>query len=109
MKTIFKAIAIFALTSSSAFAVDKFEVCGKLNESATLMMTNRQNGHSLKKLMGDLNSIKVDASEEAAMNVYREMLVNAFQVPAYRTSELKEKAITDFADKYYSNCLMAFN
>jgi hypothetical protein len=108
---IIKAIAITTVLFSSAASAEldqakKFELCDITSEVATVVMRNRQEGIPMATMMKITNE---QGSSEATKKLNIEIIVDAYKAARFDSAEYKEKAITEFANKYYSACLVATN
>ncbi|KQD03324.1 hypothetical protein APD01_00160 [Acinetobacter soli] len=75
-------------------------------EIAESVMTQRQNGASIAKLL-DVNDFAFKNSADKTMkNVINHIIMDAFQEPYYNLPSLKRSQLTDFSAKYYIACMM---
>jgi ABC-type microcin C transport system permease subunit YejB len=81
---------------------EKLEICSNVNQASQAMMDARQKGVQMKVMMTELNKLGMDANQ---LQMYQAMLIDAFSTPAYQSKEYRSKAVNDFANKYYSECL----
>ena len=74
------------------------DTCQAIERIATAVMEARQNGVPMSQLMGvaDDNSVMQD------------MVIEAYNHPAYRTRDVKNRTIRNFADRQYRLCFEVF-
>lgn len=93
------------LVSTASFAArpsqETLEFCGVISKLANSVMTSRQNGVAMSKLM------QAKVSDEAMNDLGALMIEQAYDSPAYGSPEYKQKAATDFENSWFSNCLKA--
>ncbi len=93
MKTL---IIVLALAiSTTAIAKDKPTTCERVESLARVTMKLRQNGVSLKRVLGQDNETEYT----------RNMLLAAYSKPRYNTKAVQDRVIGDFANKYFLACL----
>lgn len=87
-------------------------LCSAIASTAETIMTARQNGVTLERILAAMN--KVSASEAAAddpavsttvADYARAMVLQAFEVPHFQTEEVKQRAILDFRNDAHLSCL----
>jgi len=78
----------------------KKQVCYQRADAAATFMTARQVGRPLRELL--------EVLEKSDMEDLNSVAIEAFQQPRYSSSEYREDAITDFANKKLVECLKYF-
>lgn len=73
------------------------ETCTSVAEMAGIIMSRRQEGASMSKVM--------DAATNSGSSVAEEMVIEAYDSPAYSTDDYRESAVTEFTNTWYSKCL----
>lgn len=98
-------ILAMSLVSTVSFAAkpsqETLEFCGGTSSMAKSVMTSRQSGVAMSKLM------EATSSDEAVNDLGALMIEQAYDSPAYGSPEYKNKAATDFENRWFSNCLKA--
>jgi hypothetical protein len=92
------------LSATIVYAEDKpatyEEICAVAEEVSRAAMDARQAGVPLK------NILKIfPAERDSAENMFYYITLLAYNRPRYETESVKEKAINDFADYVYIECL----
>lgn len=93
-------IITLALTTS-AFAATEVPMkatCDQLAELARLAMEARQVGAPMRTMMAG-----------AEGTIMADMIIEAYGHPAYRTSEVQDRAIQEFEDQWYLKCIKSYN
>ena len=97
-----KIVLIVALTLTSPFVLateDKISKhCPGVAAIAKSVMEARQENVPMARMM-----------EVSDTELLREMVVAAYDRPAYRTENVKARAIRDFENEWYLNCVKAFS
>jgi hypothetical protein len=105
MKTMFAAIALtVALPLQPALADD--DPCQTLYTFAETVMSARQSGVSMPKLMESIRETTSEGSDTAlaARNIMTMMLKEAYDRPRWGTDGRKQEAIQDFANETAAAC-----
>ncbi len=100
MKKIVLTLTLAAL-STSAFAAEPAPMkatCPQIAELARLAMEARQIGAPLRTMMAG-----------AEGTIMADILIEAYGHPAYRTSEVQDRAIQEFEDRWYLKCIKSYN
>lgn len=101
------ALAITSIMPTAALAQDKYEqadkICGPLGELAATVMTARQNGVPMSKMMIIARDV-----EESIRPVVRGFVTDAFKEPQYASSEYRNSAIRDFSNDATATCYEVF-
>lgn len=92
-----KLILLTALLSAPSMAED---FCLQMHNVGKTIMGSRQNGVPLPQLMGLINE-----SEESLRDPLKEITVEAYSQPRYNSKEMQKKAISEFANDLYVQCL----
>lgn len=92
MKKLILALAL-SLSTAAVHAID----CDAISESSKLIMTMRQNGTDVRKL---IKSVKGDA-------VMYELIIKAYKENRHYTDEAKQRSIEDFTNNVYLACVAA--
>lgn len=72
--------------------------CSKISDAASQIMTARQEGVSMSKMM--------EAPSEGALgDLLREITVAAYEKSRYSTGPMKQKAVEDFHNDVYLDCI----
>ncbi|WP_119686422.1 hypothetical protein [Acinetobacter ursingii] len=83
--------------------------CRGLMSAATMAMESRQGGTSLESMLIAIDSVKSKGEmSKPASEAFRQILIDAYDQPTYASSEYRQKAINDFAAKYYVNCMKGY-
>lgn len=81
---------------------DHLGLCAALEDFAKNVMTARQEGASLSKLVATVNS--PSPNDGGAM---QEIVVQAYEHPRLSSEESKSTAVNDFGNEIYLDCLRA--
>lgn len=100
MKKVILTLTLVALSTSALAAepVPMKETCSSIAEVARVSMLARQSGVPLRSMM-----------EIAADKTITDIVTEAYSAPAYSTSEVQEKTIQDFEDRWYLKCIKSYN
>lgn len=93
-------LTLVALTTSALAAetAQMSENCPKIAELSRSVMTARQVGVPLRKVMEvAVNPITVD------------IITEAYGHPAYTTQKVQDKIIQEFEDEWYLRCIKSYN
>lgn len=77
--------------------------CTGVSEMANAIMTARQNDASMAKLM------KAKSGDEGVNDLSSTMIEDAFSTSSFSTAEFKNKAISEFENKWFAACIKAKN
>lgn len=108
-------ILFFSGIMSVSAEASTYDTCSGFSESAEMVMRVRQNGYSIREVMGYvLNDLKNDKSLEANERALAEefvkiTVIEAYDIPLMETQREKEIAITEFGNTMYSNCIELFD
>ena len=104
----FAVVALMGATAAPAMADEaadkaaaKDKLCSTMAQYAEVIMTNRQHGVSLQKM---LDSTAV-TDNEAIKPVARALIIAAYKQPAFSTEEVQEKTIREFTTEAQITCL----
>jgi len=92
----FAFLALFFAASSHAD-----EVCDSIAGIAATVMTARQNGADMAPLVAAIRGVEGSDSEK---RVALEIIADAFSEPMYTTPAIRERAISEFRNKWYLVC-----
>lgn len=98
-----KLLAILAITlTTSAYAKDN---CIGLAEISANIMSNRQHGTDITKLINLINKPRF-----ATQKPYAQMkIIDAYNEPRYVTVEYQDQAIADFKNEAFLECYQVMN
>jgi len=99
MKTILTAVII--MTASMTYASD--DICGKYSELSESIMSARQAGVPAVKMI----ETQIETDNVAFFNLYKELVIEAYEWPRYSFEDLQQESINDFKNKIYIECLKA--
>lgn len=98
------AIAVlFLFTAAPAFSEDFRDACKHASEIAEAIMTARQNGATAPDVM---DAALKDTPPESK-KLMEAIVLDAFDVPRYRTKEPQDREISEYASKIYTRCMAA--
>ena len=80
-------------------------VCDAAAAAAEAVMTARQNGVDMVKLM---HNVTVNQENEASKELAKAMVVSAYERSRYSTPEVQRSTIQDFKNENYLNCTKAY-
>jgi hypothetical protein len=100
MKKLIIAIITVVFMFSVSFANAGVD-CEKIEKLARAIMEKRQDGYQMSTLMGVMNK----NDNEAAKNILKIMIIDAYDYPNYSTVEMERETITEFGNKYYKHCV----
>lgn len=97
-----KLLLALTLVSTSVFAQEKdksddHKVCAEIEEMARLVITKRYQGVSARTL------IEATKGDKATKMI----IINAYKKPSYKTEDVINDTINEFADEWYLMCLEA--
>lgn len=97
-----KLIAVIAMTMSvGVHATAKQDaICAKMGELASNVMRMRQDGYALVDALATNPSAGSNNGQ-----IYRGMILDAFDMTVYSTTKYKNNTITQFGNKYHLACL----
>lgn len=90
-------ILIAGLGQSYAKELTAMDYCNQIFKTAKATMSARQEGVELIELAPNTKS-----------DLGQEMLISAYSSPQYFTDEYKNRSKTEFANKYYLDCLVNY-
>jgi hypothetical protein len=99
-----KIIISIILLSSSVHAEenDIYSLCSDLSGLSNKIMTARQNGASMPKLMDAMTNKIPDGKLN---NIVRELIISAYETSRYNSEEIKARKISDFENETYLSCV----
>lgn len=83
------------------------ESCKSMSGSAEALMSARQRGVAMSVLMDGM--IEAPPEIKWAQTIAEEQIKEAYDSPRYFTEDMKKRAIEDFRDKWYLNCIKSFD
>lgn len=78
-------------------------MCATLSETAGAAMKGNQSGTSLAKMMEALN--KVESDNTKLRDLMKAFLLDAYSYPRFNTKSFQDKAVVDFSNKKYLECM----
>ena len=99
-----KSVSNPSVTSASdgtAIQVDD-TTCEQWETLATQIMTLRQNGAAMSQVLKNAEKF---GENQLTKDEIRTMVIKAYKSPGYQTSEMKQKVITEFGNKYMVWCI----
>ena len=101
MKTLITAIAISTtlLTTSVQANSGKDEFCEAISGFASMVMTSRQDGVPIQLMLAVANG------SDTIHRLMKKITVDAYESPAYSTSSVRQKSITEFENKWTVYCI----
>lgn len=85
---------LILLLSFPVFAEEEKDICDSLESFASGVMKTRQHGISLKKVLSP-----------AKDKMLRYIIIEAYKVPGFSTDKHRKKAVIDFSNRIYLECL----
>jgi CDP-diacylglycerol pyrophosphatase len=95
MKTTIACLCLLAVAATTQAA----DPCQKVNGLAETVMSARQNGVSMMRM------VEIGSAEGEPNPIFMDMVKEAFSVSAYQTEQFKVKATREFADSQYLKCV----
>jgi hypothetical protein len=77
--------------------------CKAFEHLARSIMTARQNGEDISKLIG----VADDPTRADAKDLTTKLIFSAYKQPRYQTEDMQQKAIDDFSNDTYLGCVEA--
>ena len=91
--------------AQSTLAQDWQSNCKGFEHLARSIMTARQKGEDMSKLMG----VAADPARASAKDLTTNLIFSAYRQPRYQTEDMQQKAIDDFSNDTYLGCAEAAN
>ena len=98
-----KLLAGLALAVSMSANADITQNCIDFGELGKIIMTKRQDGFEIGKLL----EIAGREENQAVATIARKLVIEAYSVSHYNTPEYKQKAISEFQNNIVVACLQA--
>ena len=102
-------IIIFSFISSVNAKDNNSIICPEINNFAKVVMELRQIGVPLIKVMNKFESIKTNTENQelnqTLVKILKTIMKNAYSQPRFMTKEYQQRAIIEFANKWYLQCL----
>lgn len=89
----------FADEAADMSQSERDAACGVYEQLANATMSLRQNGVPLREAMEFLG--------DSESQLLRRIIVEAYEVPRFNAEPTRQRAITDYSDKVYLDCLRA--
>lgn len=80
------------------------ETCQHAAKIAGNIMQARQNGASVKDVIGPILSVTPEESQPLVSRI----VTSAFEYPRYSSPEYRQRAVTDFENTIFLGCMDAF-
>lgn len=97
------AIAAVVLTVSPAWA-DAIETCKHAASLAGKVMEARQNGATIKDVIGPI----LDSTPKESKRLMQSIVMGAFEQPRYTTPINQRNAVADYENDTFVSCMDAF-
>ena len=97
-------VIVFAalLVSSASFASQKLDTCNVVATGASIIMSGRQNGVEAAEVYKKIETKLTDGPEKNMMTI---MVGDAYQYPKMETQKFIDRAIAEFRNKYFIDCM----
>jgi len=76
--------------------------CEKVESMARTIMTARQQGIPMKKIVSLISESGITGNGAKALKI---IIIEAYDTPNYSSSGYEKEAINEFANKYYRSCV----
>jgi len=93
-------IIAFSFIATSAYADDWRKTCDSYGGLAETIMSGRQSGTSMAKMMKVLNN-------DEGSELFEKLIIAAYDRPRYSTEQMQKRSIEEFRDKMYLECAKA--
>lgn len=90
-------IVLFAMPFLAMAEDEEKSTCQQFEKMAELIMKSRQAGISMSEVMG--------VSKISEIELARKMVIAAYESPRYQTEEMKQRAIEEFKNEAYLQCI----
>lgn len=100
MKALALVAALLTTPTAPAPAQDAQQFCVSLGEIATRVMVMRQSEYLMSELMATV-------PEGAAADLFRDIIMSAYEQPSYSTPEHQQKAVQEFRNAWELQCYNA--
>lgn len=99
-----KLVIVFAslLVSSASFASQKLDTCKVVATAASNIMSGRQNGVEAAEVYEKIETKLTDGPEKNMMTI---MVGDAYKYPKMETQKFIDRAIAEFKNKYFIDCM----
>lgn len=84
----------------------KSETCSAISDMSENIMKARLNGVPIQKSLATIDGISAD---KVYKDAFKDVVIQAYKQPDYRTDEVRERAVREFALKQYLACVSAFD
>lgn len=93
-------VILFSLIVVTPVKADSWrELCSSYSDLSEKIMTNRQSGVAMSKMMST-----VDGQKDAMSKVIEEIIIEAYEKPRYSTERMQKRTIEDFRNSIYLTC-----
>ena len=90
------------LVSSASFASQKLDTCKIVATAASNIMSGRQNGVEAAEVYEKIETKLTDGPEKNMMTI---MVGDAYKYPKMETQKFIDRAIAEFKNKYFIDCM----
>jgi hypothetical protein len=97
-------VLFFTISSLCHAEEDKTSGCTAISGLAETMMTNRQKGVAMSKMM---ELIKEIGKGSKITNSIESYVVRAYEQPRYSSPEMQKRSIEEFRDEVHLECVKA--
>lgn len=95
---------VMGLTSLSSIAEEQRDPCLWVSNIAERIMKSRQNEVPMAKIMGVVSG---GEAPDEMKKIMKDMVIDAYETPAFSTDTNKAKAISQFQNDMYLGCVKA--
>ncbi|MCG9482112.1 hypothetical protein MCL30_10020 [Acinetobacter pittii] len=92
----------FISSSVEANEIQKENFCRGIYDYAEMVMTNRQNGVSIKVMFDSLDKTSASVNQKKLNKKY---ILDAYERPKYSTKEKQREEINEFSKDKFMSCL----
>lgn len=94
-------LAVFPVKAETIDGADKDAFCSAIDLLAGLAMYHRLNGVTLADALSNAKR----GGESKTSKYYPSIIIDAYEHPAYRTEDMKQRAENEFRNKWLLHCL----
>lgn len=106
MKRVILALAASLVWPQASAQSDRvLTLCGEIETAAAAAMEARQEGVPISTLMKAYLDL---SGNEAQASLSKQIVIKAYEEPLWRTQESKERAITEYGNDAYLECIKKF-
>lgn len=103
---VLSAIVIFFLLPVHAIAVDASGLCNATANIAKVAMENRQSGKPYSKVIAKLDGTDTPKNLKRLYVTFTDL---AYFEPIYKSQKTRQKAVDDFRDHAFTQCITEFS